>query len=208
MYLYNTILHLSRNIFQSFLPLNIKKKIFYTFRRLYVQTLYVRCFYTFRRYTFSIYTFRFIRSDVICSDVIRSVFIRSDVIRSDVIRSVIIRSVGESCISMYSMWRVNVSVWICRVYVVWKISIYTCNDKPINIWNSIISHCPVLMSHLTSVKTQKSVFPGMNRRSLPTFEHFSFAILHSALRTGNVEVWDGGLSWSCWAGGGGGDTYY
>jgi hypothetical protein len=79
MYLYNTILHLSRNIFQSFLPFKFLK-IFYTFRRLYVQTLYVRYFYTFR----------FIRSDVI-----RSVFIRSDVICSDVIRSVIIRSVGE-----------------------------------------------------------------------------------------------------------------
>jgi hypothetical protein len=84
-----TILSLSRNIFQSFLLL--KFVIFYTFRRLYIQTLYVRYFYTFRRYTFSIYTLRFIRSDVI-----RSVFIRSDVVCSDVIRSVIIRSVGES----------------------------------------------------------------------------------------------------------------
>jgi hypothetical protein len=71
--------------FLSFLPLKFLK-IFYTFRRLYVQMLYVWYFYTFR----------FIRSDVIRSDVIRSVFIRSDVIRSDVIRSVIIRSVGES----------------------------------------------------------------------------------------------------------------
>jgi hypothetical protein len=86
--------------FNFFLPLNLKK-IFYTFRGLYVQTLYIRYFYAFRRYTFSIYTFRFIRSDVICSDVIRSVFLRSDVIRSDVIRSVIIRSVGESLICLH-----------------------------------------------------------------------------------------------------------
>ncbi len=97
MYLYNTILHLARNIFQSFLPLKYCK-IFYTFRRLYVQTLNVRYFYTFRRYTLSIYTFRFIHSDLIRSDVIRSVLIHSDVIRSDVIRGVIIRSVGESMI--------------------------------------------------------------------------------------------------------------
>jgi hypothetical protein len=95
MYLYNSILHLSQNLFRSFLPLKFFK-IFYTFRRLYVQTLYVWYFYTFRRYTLSNYTLRFICSDVIRSDVIRSVFIRSDVIRSDVIRSVIIRSVGES----------------------------------------------------------------------------------------------------------------
>jgi hypothetical protein len=135
MYLYNTILHLSRNIFQSFLPLN-NKKIFYTFRRLYVQTLYVRYFYTFRRYTFSIYMFRFIRSDVICSDVIRSVFIRSDVIRSDVIRSVIIRSVGESYV-------VNSKLFFLLYIFVYSyrfVSIFYANSKTSPIKNLLKSY--------------------------------------------------------------------
>ncbi len=116
MYLYNTILHLSQNIFQSFLPLKFLK-IFYMFRRLYVQTLYVRYFYTFR----------FIRLDVIRSDVMRSVFIRSDVIRSDVIRSVIIRSVGESLwrdAHLFILLKLDVPVTITSTWTrLWYVSL-------------------------------------------------------------------------------------
>ncbi len=77
MYLYYTILDLSRSIFRSFLPLKFYHNILYVQKIicsdvicsvfLYVQTLYVKYLYvkiyTFRRYTlrcytFSIYTFR------------------------------------------------------------------------------------------------------------------------------------------------------
>ncbi len=92
MYLYNTILHLSRNIFFIFFAIKILKNILYVQK--VIRSDVIRSVFLYVQ----IYTFRFIRSDVIRSDVIRSVFIRSDVIRSDVIRSVIIRSVGESLI--------------------------------------------------------------------------------------------------------------
>jgi hypothetical protein len=83
-------------IFRSFSYLNFI--IFYTFRKLYVQTLYVRYFYKFRSHTFICNTLSFIRFDVTRYDVIRSVLIRSDVRHSVIMLIEFVRSTGESTV--------------------------------------------------------------------------------------------------------------